>query len=261
MNNKRYAVLELSDLQKALGIKGVFGNWIARMAYRILELEEVNRIHDKFHESKGAAFSANVLKEVGVTCDIPSHQLERIPSEGGFLTISNHHFGGLDGLILSSVIGSRRSEYKILTTFLLSMIPNLKESFLGVDNFSSGGTRSVSGIRAALGHRSRIPRRKTHLPLLIRLPQDQGTTVSRVFGVLSVKRTVKYHKVFRSGASFADAPVSLGGKLPCPHFQRRQNPGISLYVPGAAGINIAFIACLTVTVCKLVKPCTHILKF
>ncbi|MBQ7458318.1 MAG: lysophospholipid acyltransferase family protein [Bacteroidales bacterium] len=152
MNNKRYAVLELSDLQKALGIKGVFGNWIARLAYRILELEEVNRIHDKFHESKGAAFSANVLKEVGVTCDIPSHQLERIPSEGGFLTISNHHFGGLDGLILSSVIGSRRSEYKILTTFLLSMIPNLKESFLGVDNFSSGGTRSVSGIRAALEH-------------------------------------------------------------------------------------------------------------
>lgn len=152
MNNKRYAVLEVSDLQKALGIKGVFGNWIARLAYRILELEEVNRIHDKFRDSKGAAFSANVIKEVGVTCDIPSHQLERIPAEGGFITISNHHFGGLDGLVLSSVVGSRRPDYKILTTFLLSLIPNLKESFLGVDNFSSGGSRSVSGIRAALGH-------------------------------------------------------------------------------------------------------------
>ena len=152
MNNKRYAVLEVSDLQKALGIKGVFGSLIARLAYRILELEEVNRIHDKFRDSKGAAFSAHVLEEIGVTYDIPQHQLDRIPAEGGFLTISNHHFGGIDGMILSSVVGSRRPDYKILTTFLLSMIPNLKESFMGVDNFSSGGSRSVSGIRAALGH-------------------------------------------------------------------------------------------------------------
>ena len=144
--------MEVEDLQKSLGIKGVFGKLIARLAYRILELEEVNRIHDKYRDSKGAAFSENVLKEVGVSYEIPPHQLERIPAEGGFITLSNHHFGSIDGMILSSVIGSRRPDYKILTTFLLALIPNLKESFLGVDNFSAGGARSVSGIRAALGH-------------------------------------------------------------------------------------------------------------
>ena len=32
------------------------------------------------------------------------------------------------------------------------MIPSLKDSFIPVDNFSSGGARSISGIRTALGH-------------------------------------------------------------------------------------------------------------
>lgn len=152
MGEKRYSVLEVSELQKSLGIKGIFGKLVARIGYRILELEKVNRVHDKFHEYYGPDFSACVLKEVGITCDILPEQLERIPSEGGFITVSNHHYGGIDGMILSSVVGSRRRDYKILTTFLLALIPNLKESFLGVDNFSSGGSKSVSGIRAALGH-------------------------------------------------------------------------------------------------------------
>ena len=152
MGEKRYAVMEVSDLQKSLGIKGILGKLIARLGYRILELEEVNRIHNKYRDSKGPAFSANVLKEIGVSYDMIPEQLERIPAEGGFITISNHHFGAIDGMILSSVIGSRRPEYKILTTFLLSLIPNLRDRFLGVDNFSAGGSRSVGDIRAALSH-------------------------------------------------------------------------------------------------------------
>lgn len=154
MSAAKTTVLELDELQKALGLKGFLGRWVARAAYRILELDEVNRIHKKFSDSFGPAFSAHVLEEIAVTYDIPADQLDRIPKEGGFITVSNHHYGGVDGMILSSVIGSRRPDYKILTTFLLSMIPNLKDSFIGVDNFSSGGARSISGIRAALGHLS-----------------------------------------------------------------------------------------------------------
>ena len=104
MGEKRYAVMEVSDLQKSLGIKGIFGKLIARLGYRILELEEVNRIHNKYRDSKGPAFSANVLKEIGVSYDMIPEQLERIPAEGGVITISNHHFGAIDGMILSSVI-------------------------------------------------------------------------------------------------------------------------------------------------------------
>ena len=145
-------VLEVDELQKLLGIKGFLGRWIAKAAYRALELEKVNRVHEKYHESVGPEFSAHVLEEVGIRYEVPPGQLEYIPREGGFITVSNHHYGSLDGMILSTLVGSRRPDYKILTTFLLSLIPSLKDSFIPVDNFSSGGARSISGIRAALGH-------------------------------------------------------------------------------------------------------------
>ena len=145
-------VLEVEELQKVLGVKGFTGRCLARWAYRILELEKVNRVHHKYHDSIGPEFSAHVLDDVGIRYEIPSEQLDRIPREGGFITVSNHHYGAIDGMILSAVVGSRRPDYKILTTFLLSLIPSLKDGFIPVDNFSTGGTRSISGIRAALGH-------------------------------------------------------------------------------------------------------------
>jgi len=145
-------VLEVDELQQLLGIKGWFGRRVASAAYRLLELDEVNRVHHKFHDSFGPEFSAHVLEEVGIRYEIAPEQLDRIPWEGGFITVSNHHYGSLDGMILSAVVGSRRPDYKILTTFFLSLIPSLKDSFIGVDNFSAGGAKSISGIRAALGH-------------------------------------------------------------------------------------------------------------
>ena len=152
MTENRKTIIELPELQKALGLKGLPGRLITRFAYRLLDLEEVNRIHRKYCESQGPAFSAHVLEEVGVRYHIPEQQLDNIPAEGAFITVSNHHFGSVDGMILNTVIGSRRPDYKILTTFLLSMIPCLRDSFIPVDNFSAGGARSVSGIRTALGH-------------------------------------------------------------------------------------------------------------
>lgn len=145
-------IVEPEDLQKALGMKGFLGRCVSRAAYRLLELEKPNRIQAKFFDLKGPAFSARVLEEVGVSYEIPSGQLDRIPEGGGFITVSNHHYGSIDGMVLSAVIGSRRPDYKILTTFLLSMIPSLRDSFIGVDNFTVGAARSVSGIRSALSH-------------------------------------------------------------------------------------------------------------
>ena len=145
-------VLEAEELQKVLGIKGFPGRCLARLAYRILELEKVNRVHHKYHDSVGPVFSAHVLEDIGIRYEIPPEQLDRIPREGGFITVSNHHYGAIDGMILSAVVGSRRPDYKILTTFLLSLIPSLKDGFIPVDNFSTGGARSISGIRTALGH-------------------------------------------------------------------------------------------------------------
>lgn len=152
MSDTKTTVLEVDDLQKAIGVKGLPGRLLAKTAYRALELEKVNRVHEKYCAVSGPDFSGDVLEEVGVRYEIDPEQLDYIPREGGFITVSNHHYGSLDGMILSTVFGSIRPDYKILTTFLLSMIPALKDSFIPVDNFSTGGARSITGIRLALEH-------------------------------------------------------------------------------------------------------------
>ena len=153
MEKQKYVVSE-TELQNALHLKGGFGRFIARRILHFLEIDKINAMHEKLMAYDGPAFSEAVLKEVGVTYEILPEQLKRIPEQGGFITVSNHHFGSIDGLILSSVIGGKRSDYRILTTFLLALIPSLRSSFMPVDNLSgnTASAKSIHGIRMALQH-------------------------------------------------------------------------------------------------------------
>ena len=149
---KQTTVMPAEELQSLLGLKGGLGLAVSKAIIKIIGLDEINRIQGKYSELAGPEFAARVLEEVGVSWELPVQDLANIPSEGGFITVSNHSYGSIDGLLLSAVVGGRRPDYKILTTFLLSKIPGLSDSFIGVDNFSSGGARSIQGIRIALGH-------------------------------------------------------------------------------------------------------------
>ena len=141
---------EFADL---LGLRGVWGRCASFCLMRILGLHRLNEIHRKVDGKKGPAFSEAVLQEMDIRLDIPAEQLNLIPQTGGFITISNHHFGAIDGLILSQVFGSRRPDYKILTTFILSLIPGLKDTFLPVNNFGGApSARSINGLRMTLEH-------------------------------------------------------------------------------------------------------------
>ncbi|MBO4605113.1 MAG: lysophospholipid acyltransferase family protein [Bacteroidales bacterium] len=140
------------QLQQAIGLKGFGGRVLTRLIWRILGITPLSALYARNAENEGPAFSEAVLKDLQVTFNIPESQLANIPAEGGFITVSNHHFGAIDGLLLNQIIGSRRPDYKILTTFFLALVPTLREHFIPVDNFASGGARSVSGIRSALGH-------------------------------------------------------------------------------------------------------------
>lgn len=145
-------LISKDGLRQALGLKGLLGKCAAGALYSVLGIGKLNREYPGVAGLTGPDFSEEVLRRFGISYKIPREQFGNIPSEGGFLTVSNHPFGGADGLILNAIIGSRRKDFKILTTFLLAQVRNLADWFIPVDNFSTGGARSVAGIREALGH-------------------------------------------------------------------------------------------------------------
>ena len=146
-------VLSKEDMQRMLGIKGWLGKGLSGLIIKVLEIDKVNRGQAKRANCLGPDFAKAILEDQGVTYDIPEGQLDNIPAEGGFITISNHHFGSIDGLILCDSVGRRREDYKILTTFMLSLIPNLAPNFLPVNNLGGkNDARSINSIRMALQH-------------------------------------------------------------------------------------------------------------
>lgn len=142
------AVLGPEKLRDMLGLKGALGKLTASIIIKVLEIDKVNKTRPKFAGESAPDFSRDVIKEIGTGYEVPEEQLARIPAEGAFITVSNHPVGSIDGLILCDLVGHRRADYKIMTTYLLSLIPELADCFLPVDNFSGKlNARNINSMR------------------------------------------------------------------------------------------------------------------
>ena len=147
-------VVTNSDLKKAFGLKGFFGTCAAGAAYGVLGLGKINRLFDEAADYQGREFADHLLENMNVTFDLKEEQLENIPKEGPFVVVSNHPFGGIEGVMMLSLIAKVRPDFKIMANFILSHIPNLKEAFFSVNPFADNPEwkSSVGGIRGAIEH-------------------------------------------------------------------------------------------------------------
>lgn len=127
-----------------------------------LELDKVNAIHANHCSTPGPEFVSGLLKELDIKLKIDNEQvLDHLP-EGAFVTVSNHHFGALDGIILINLIASRRPEYKVMVNMFLNYIWAMRPNFIAVDAMASDDPKkkavSMAGIREVIKNvRSGMP--------------------------------------------------------------------------------------------------------
>ena len=147
-------LVQTSDLKQAIKLSGPLGSLIGSALMRLLKINKINEIYDHTMQYRGRVFVEAVFQEMQVTSDILPEELQHIPKEGPFFTVSNHPFGGLDGLLLINTVASVRPDFKVLANFLLSRIPNLSEFFLAVNPFETrtDTVTSFMGIRRAIEH-------------------------------------------------------------------------------------------------------------
>lgn len=149
--NSDTKLINKSDIRNALKIKGPLGYAAASLAMSVLGFNRINRMYKEFSAYTGREFTTEAMKTFRITADIDTQELEYIPKEGPFIIVSNHPFGGWDGIVLYNTVSAIRPDFKILTNFILSMIPNLKDSFLAVNPFSDNKSlhNSFAGLKAA----------------------------------------------------------------------------------------------------------------
>lgn len=123
---------------------------------RLLALDKVNWIHDHNFDTPGVPFVQGLLSDLDITLDITGADVfDRLP-QGGFVTVSNHPFGALDGIMLIKIIGEHRPDFKVMVNMVLNHITAMRPNFIAVDALDSSDPtkRAVSmrGIVNAINH-------------------------------------------------------------------------------------------------------------
>ena len=144
-------LITTKDLRQVFGEKSVVGFFLAPALMKIMKLDKINKLYSKVADFQGRECLEAFLAEMRISYEIPPTDLANIPKEGPFITVSNHAYGGLDGIILMHLVSEERPDYKIISNFLLSKIKSLENFFLPVNPFDKNisAQSSLKGIRMA----------------------------------------------------------------------------------------------------------------
>ncbi|MDR2130219.1 MAG: lysophospholipid acyltransferase family protein [Odoribacteraceae bacterium] len=138
-------------------LKGVKGydhagdSLVAKLMMYILRLNKLNKLREGMPQDDPQLFLDSLIQALGVTIEINEEDLRRIPANGPFITISNHPFGGVDGIILAKLLSPLRSDYKVLVDNLLRQLSPVQDYFLGVPSPDDRDVRG-SGLKEAAHH-------------------------------------------------------------------------------------------------------------
>jgi putative hemolysin len=136
--------------------RGEKGNKRAEFIIRLLSIDKVNKVYDHSYGYTGFGFTERLLDELGINYIVGNAERLNVLPAGPFITISNHPYGGLDGIMLIDLIARFRSDYRLMVNKLLSLIKTMEENFISVtptgNKIKSITSASINGIRKTLAH-------------------------------------------------------------------------------------------------------------
>ena len=142
------------DIIKAAKLNGFGGKGAAKILMLLLKLNKVNRIYSEISHKKGIDFINSVISELEIKFEVSEEELNRIPKEGAFITVSNHPYGGIEGIILIKILSHLRPDYKFLANYLLKRLKPIQDYFLTVNPFETRkkSKSSLGGIKDSFTH-------------------------------------------------------------------------------------------------------------
>lgn len=149
-------VIDVNDFEAVSPLfRGSGGNRLARFLMHLVAIDKVNEVYDHSGQFSGAAFASHLLEDLGVHYRVGhAWRLQELP-EGPFITISNHPYGGIDGIILVDLFAGLRSDYRLMVNKVLAMVKTMKENFITVTPVGNQRgaltAATIAGIRETLG--------------------------------------------------------------------------------------------------------------
>ena len=106
------------------------GDYFAKFLMHILRFNRLNKIYRQLAEKRDIEFIDEVIRIFDFEIEIDEGELNRIPSKGPVIVVSNHPFGGFDALLLIKHLSLIRRDIKVAANFLLKKIEPVSAYFI-----------------------------------------------------------------------------------------------------------------------------------
>ena len=108
------------------------------LAEKTFMLDRLNRLYQDIGQSPAdRPYCDRILGTMNIRYQVSPDDLANIPATGPVVVVANHPFGGIEGVILASILRSIRPDAKIMANYLLARAEELREYFIFVDPFGS----------------------------------------------------------------------------------------------------------------------------
>ena len=147
-------LIETDEIIKAAKLKRFGRTSAAKVLMTVLRINKINKLYDELNHLRGIDFIDALIDRLQLEYEVSEEELKNLPADGPFITISNHPFGGIDGLLLVKILARSRPDIKVLSNFILNKIEPVSEYMFAVNPFErrKDAASSITGIKMALEH-------------------------------------------------------------------------------------------------------------
>ncbi|ANQ50574.1 lysophospholipid acyltransferase family protein [Flammeovirga sp. MY04] len=141
-------IIPTSELMEELNLNKLS----ADLMMKTTGLSSFNEMYSQLSEYEGVELIEEALKMMNIKVEISDEDLKKIPKWGAFITISNHPYGLLDGVVLLQILRKIRPDYKVTANFLLGKMKPFQELFIPVDPFKKTNFKASEKVQRALAN-------------------------------------------------------------------------------------------------------------
>lgn len=175
---------------------------------RVVHQDEVNFVLQNYSHLTPIEFVRATLKYMGVS--YTAHGIEEIPKDGRYLFVSNHPFGGLDGMILLDELTKYFGHTRIIVNDILMNLKPLKPLFIPINKHGRQKAEYAREFKNALTGEGQI----ATFPAGLCSRKTKGTVCDLDWKPTFVKNALESNRDI--------IPIFFGGQL-SPFFYRLSN--------------------------------------
>ncbi len=127
---------------------------IMKCVVKLGGFDKVNRVYDSAKYKSGTDIEDAMIDGLGITRKVHNIDVLKQFEDKPFITVSNHPYGHVDGIMLVGEVAKVRPDFKIMVNWMLGQVDIMQDHFIGVNPYSAeiSSKSSFNGLKECIKH-------------------------------------------------------------------------------------------------------------